>query len=645
MARHRRRLGRHPAGDRRDQARRAAVTVAADRDGPVAVASRRPPRPPLVRRARQRSETLTHDQILCAAILVGVLALLLWGRIRYDVVALIALLAAVAAGIVAPSRAFSGFGHPAVVTVALVLVLSCGLERSGAADLLVHRLLPERLQASRTMVLVTLGAVAALLSAFMNNVGALALLMPAAMRASERSGVAPAALLMPLSFATLLGGMTTLIGTPPNIVIARFRQEVTGQAFAMFDFAPVGLAVAGIGILFVAVLGWRLIPAARRALRPHVDLMDVGPYLAEVRVTERSKAAGKLLQEVEDATEVGEITALIRGDMMVPRPSPWERLAAGDVLVLRADPNDLSKLVRELGLELRGAPGAARGAGQAMAEAVVVRGGLAEELTPRELRLRSRFGISLLGISRRGQSVHARMRSMRLAAGDILLLQGDEQRLPEAIAAIGCLPLAARSIGIAAPRRIGVAVLAFLAAIAATSFGVMEPEIAFAAAALAYLAFGVISLRSAYESIEWPVVVLLGAMIPIGLAVESTGLGAALADHLVGLAGPWRVGALVAVLLVTMALTDVVNNTATAIVMAPVAVGVAKTLAVSPDPFLMAVAIGASCAFNTPIGHQNNALIMGPGGYQAGDFWRMGLPLDLIVVAVAVPLILVVWPL
>ncbi len=592
---------------------------------------------------------MTTDQLLTLAILAGAFALFMWGRWRYDLVAFIALLAGVFAGVVPVDRAYVGFGHPAVVTVAAVLVISRALTNAGAIELLTTRLFA-KLQ-SPALHLAALCAVAAVLSAFMNNVGALALLMPVAIQTAAKREMSPAMVLMPLSFASILGGLTTLIGTPPNIIIASYRARTAGEPFAMFDFSPVGGAVAVVGVVFVVIAGWRLIPRERLKRKAPAELFDIEDYVAEARVPRGAEVIGKSLGEIGAAAEAAEasIVGLIRKKEKI-RLARWERLKSGDVLILEAAPEALGKAVSALGIELiaggRPVTEALKSEDVALMEAVVTPRCLIDRRTPETIRFRRRHGVNLLAVSRQGRPHRGQLKDFRFQAGDVLLLQGEVDHVPAVIAALGCLPLAARELQLDRGGQAGAAALVFAIAILAAAFGLIAAPIALGAAAAGMVMLNIINTREAYEAIDWSIILLLGALIPVGEALETTGATALLAGGVAGLAEVAPPALILAlVLVVTMTLSDVVNNAATAVVMAPIAVGVAAALGANPDAFLMAVAVGASCAFLTPIGHQNNTLVMGPGGYHFGDYWRMGLPLEVLIVAVAVPLILVVWPL
>lgn len=587
------------------------------------------------------------EQATVFAVLVVALVLFVWGRWRYDIVALLALLSVAIAGLVPREEIFAGFGHPAVVTVGAVLVASRGLLNSGLVGAIASWMggLGDRPMA---LVLALTGLVS-VCSAFMNNVGALALLLPVAIQMSRKSGQPPSVFLMPLAFGSLLGGMTTLIGTPPNIIIAAIRADAAGQPFRMFDFTPVGAGVAVAGVLFIALLGWRLIPR-RQGQASREELFQIKDYITEARVPEKSKMASKTLYELERAVEE-EVTVvgLVRDGRRMLAPSIFERLNPGDLLIIEADSNALKSLLDTTGLELVGSKDtgeAVRSEEVSVVEAVVKPDSAMIGNTAWTLNLRWRYGVNLLGVARHGARLKERLRSIQFRAGDILLLQGGTEALQEALQTLGCLPLAERGLRLGQPRRLVLAASLFGAALAVAATGLLPVEIAFVSAAIGMVIAGMLSIREMYEAVDWSVIVLLGAMIPVAAALESTGGAGLVADGLLRMSGRMPPAITLMIVLVgTMFLSDLVNNAAAAVLMAPIAISVAGGMGVSADPFLMSVAVGASCAFLTPIGHQSNALVMGPGGYRFGDYWRLGFPLEILIFLVSVPLILWFWPL
>jgi di/tricarboxylate transporter len=609
---------------------------------------------------------MTQDQLLVLGVLVATVAMFLWGRWRHDMVAAGALLVCVAGGLVPFGEAFNGLGHPAVVTVACVLVLSHGLQSSGAVDVLTRAVLPTR--SGPTLAIAALTALAAVLSAFMNNVGALALLMPVAIQAARRLELPPGKLLMPLAFGSILGGTTTLIGTPTNLIVSGFRDAAGLRGFAMFDFAPVGIAVTVVGVVFVALIGWRLVPARKSA---GIEGFETDAYLTEARVPKDGKAAGMTLREIESALDESgaQVVGLVRNDVRVTAPSPGRVVRAGDILAIEAEAEALSGALSSLGLQLEEAkPSAeadeAKSAPESDADAnkeddkpagsdEVVLGELAvlpqSNMVGRsasDVMLRSRYGVNLLAVSRQGQRSTARLRTMLLAAGDVLLVQGPPEAVAEFASNSGCLPLAERELRIPDKRKAVIASVIMLIAVAGAAFGLVPAAVSFAAGVLASMAFRTVPPRAVYEAIDWPVIVLLAMLLPVAGAMQSTGAADLVARFfLEQIARGDAVVGLVVILVATIVLTDLMNNAATAAVMCPIALGAASQLDANADTFLMAVAVGASCAFLTPIGHQNNTLILGPGGFRFGDYWRMGLPLDVLVIAVSIPMLQLVWPL
>ncbi len=621
---------------------------------------------------------MTSDQILILAVLAAVTTMFLWGRWRHDLVAMGALLVCVLTGLVPGNEAFSGFGHPAVITVACVLVLGYGLLNSGAVDVLVKRILPK--SAGPTVSILALIGLAALLSAFMNNVGALALLMPVAIQMAVKLELPPGKVLMPLAFGSILGGMTTLIGTPPNLIVSEFRATTGAGVFHMFDFTPVGVSVAILGTVFVGLLGWRLVPTRERT---DTGSFDSGVYLSEVRIVEGSKAVGKCLNEVETMMDEADaqVVGLIRHGVRINAPSCSRVLEEGDILVIEVEPESLAAALSSLGLKLEEdlpaeqehgiyddeveAPQVekqtklnagdddgktekdkARKDEVLIQELVVMPNALLTGRSAKSIDLRSRYGVNLLAISRQGRRSIRRLRSTPIEAGDVLLMQGAPEALSGFASMFGCLPLAARDIRVPKKGQALTAVLIMAAAVGAAAFGLFPVAILFALAVAAYVVIGIVPLRSLYTTVDWPVIVLLAAMLPVANAVATTGTADMIARFLLdNVTQGHAVLGLVALMVVTMFLSDLVNNAATAAVMCPIGISAAAQLGVNADAFLMAIAVGASCAFLTPIGHQNNTLILGPGGFRFGDYWRLGLMLEVIVMLVSIPVILWVWPL
>ena len=591
------------------------------------------------------------DEAIVFAVLVFALVMFVWGKWRYDVVALASLLILAVLGIVPPSQAFLGFGHPAVVTVAAVLILSRALYKSGVVDVIATWYL--RIPSYLPLRISSLATFGAFLSAFMNNVGAVSLLMPVAMRVAGRSKHPPSLFLMPLAFASLLGGMITLIGTPPNIIASNFRMEESGVPFNMFDFALVGLGVAVAGVAFIALVGWRLLPS-RSAPLSLGDALHIEDYMTEVRVPEDSRFVGKLVRDLEElAEDEVAIVGLLHRGVVHGAPSSYQIIDANDIFIIEADPEDLKTFMDKTGFALEGSARDIKaeidetltGRDVAMIEAIVGPDSRAEGGSAHGLHLHEAFGVNLLGVSRRGTSFMRHLGGVIFKVGDVLLLQGKRDLVQRALPRLGLLPLAQRELRIGQQRQLLFPLTVFVAAVVLTSLGVLSIQISFVAAVAVLLISRFLSLEAAYQAVDWPVIILLGAMIPVGEALETTGGAARIALLLTDLGNalpPWTM--LGIMLVATMLLSSIINNAAAVILMAPVGIGVAGTLGASTDPFLMAVAIGGSAAFLSPIGHQSNTIVMGPGGYRFGDYFKMGLPLVVVIVAVAIPLLMWAWP-
>lgn len=590
------------------------------------------------------------DQGLLFLILASTLTLFIWGRFSFDLVAMSALLAATLLSLIPANEAFSGFGHPAIITVATVLIISKALQNSGIIDYVSRSFL--KISQQPIFLIAALTILGALLSGFMNNVGALALLMPVSLQMAAQAKISPALILMPLSFGTILGGLTTMIGTPPNIIIATYRQEISGTAFSLFDFSPVGAATAFIGVIFVSTIGWRLIPKARSGKTTPEDLFEISDYIVEARVKDESSVIGQCAPQLESSKDEDcEIVGILRGQQHIMGKRPIENLQiqAKDILIIQTDPGALQKFLENHQLELVGEASLResdlKSADISVIEAVIAPGSRLERKTFQGLRLRSRYGIALLGISRQGKAFKKRLNHVILRAGDILLFQGETVNLNDTLNRIGCLPLAARGLKIGTHRNTYGPVLIFIAAIGLTACGATSPHVAFSLAIILLILTNMLSLREAYESVDWPIIVLLAAMIPLGRALETTGATASISQGILGLSpGISPLLILTLIMIVTMMLSDIMNNVATAVVMAPIAANLADRIAVNPDPFLMGVAIASSCAFLTPIGHQNNILVMGPGGYKFSDYWRLGLPLEILILFISIPMIILIWP-
>ncbi|WP_327195134.1 SLC13 family permease [Sphingomonas sp. LH128] len=581
------------------------------------------------------------------------MALFIWGRFRYDVTAVIALLAGLALGLVSPEKAFAGFADDIVIIVGSALVLSAAVQRSGLIEKAVAW--AGRWLGRTGSQLLVLTASVGLASGLIKNIGALAMLMPAAGQLGRKSGTNPSRFLMPMSFAALLGGLTTLVGTSPNIIVSRVREQMTGEPFAMFDYLPTGLGLLAIGLVFLR-LCYRLLPADRRAVATMGEALDIADYTIEARVREDAPVVGNTVAAFlrEHDGEV-DVTAVLRHGLS-GEVRPDLVLVEDDVLILAGEPDALERAVAAGGLDPSGRDADDDGAESehtararddvGVIEGVVTaRSALAGSSASR-LMLRERMGLRLVAISREGESLRAKPASILMQPGDVIVLQGALSAMPGRLRQLGVLPLAQRQIALGATRKGWLAVGILAAAMLATATGLVPVAAAFFAGAGLVVITGALSVDDAYEAVEWPILIMLGALIPVSGTLQSTGASDVMATGLAALARdmpPW--GAVALVLAASMAVTPFLNNAATVLVMAPISAVFAGDLGYRPDAFLMATAIGAGCDFLTPIGHQCNTLVMGPGGYRFGDYARLGAPLSLLVLVLGTPLIIHFWPL
>lgn len=601
---------------------------------------------------------MTTDQIIIFAVLAATLGLFIWDKLRYDVVAVLALLAVALTGLIPANDVFSGLGHPAVVTVAAVLILGQALVNAGVVDIIARQL--TRVGSHPTMQMAALTVTVAVCSGFMNNVGALALLMPVAIWMSRQSGHSPSMFLMPLAFGSLLGGCLTLIGTPPNIIIASYRAQTDSPAFGMFDFLPVGAAVMIVGVIFLVLFG-RLLTPKREASNSEDELFEISSYLSELTVPEQSDYSGRSLMDlvaaVEDEADIT-VLALLRGEERFNTPSMYKVLQQDDVLLVEADSDSLKALTDVTGLKLIGdktdeqteeevdEADSIKTKDLDLAEAILAHDSILVGNTLSSLSIRQRYGVNILAVARRGHQLKQRLHQIRFVAGDILLMQGNEDVLKSVMGELGCLPLASRGLRLGQPRKVAIASLIFVAVILLIMFDAVSTATAMVTGVVAMFFAGLLPIAKLYKSLDLPVIVLLAAMLPVGQALETTGGSELIASLLLNMAESTPPAMTLVILMVaTMLLSNIINNAAAAILAAPIALSVANGMDVSADPLLMAVAIGASCAFLTPIAHQSNTLVMEPGGYNFTDYWKLGLPLSILVILTALPVILWVWPL
>ena len=591
---------------------------------------------------------MTFEQVYMLTVIIVTLGLFVWGRLRYDVIALSALFAVVVGGIIPINDAFYGFGHPAVVTVAAVLIISKSLQNSGIIGIFTRFV--ESINVGPSLQIAIISLFVAALSGFMNNVGALTLLLPVVIQIARRSNRAPGELMMPLAFGSLLGGLTTMIGTPPNIIVASFRATASGAPFTMFDFTPVGLLLAVIGIFFISIFGWRLIPI--RIPKTGEDaLFSSANYLTEVSIPRKSGLSGITLQQfLEDIGETSlNVVALIRGHKKYIQPGALMKLRINDHLLIEGKTDSIEYIIKNTPLQLVGNQKLKQMGNDnyeiSAIEVVVSPNSKLVRRSIAQTQIEKRYDIYLLALARQGQRIRKRLRQIKIRAGDVLLLQGDMRYFAESLSTLGCLPLSKRDISLHIPPSF-IPVFIFCIVIISSVLGLTSLPIALTGGVIALVLSRQIQVGELYNGVEWPVIVLLGAMVPVGIAMENCGLNDLIADNIssiIYLLPDW--GLVFLILTTAMLLSDIINNAATAILMSQLSIKIAERAEVSADPLLMAVAVGSSCAFLTPIGHQSNILVMGPGGYRFGDYWRLGLPLEILILVFSIPMILWIWPL
>ncbi|CAM5627735.1 SLC13 family permease [Mycolicibacterium aubagnense] len=587
------------------------------------------------------------NQLLSIAVIILMMVAFVWGRLRYDLVACLALILALAVGVVPYDRAFSGFSDDIVIIVGSALLVSAGVARSGVMEFAIQRVAPNVTGVRAQLVLLV--AVVTVLSAFVKNIGALAIMIPIAFQFARRSNCSPSVFLMPMAFGSLLGGLMTQIGTSPNVVVSRIREELTGTSFTMFDFTPVGAALAVTGIVFLSLFYW-LVPVRVRETGSVQDALDVNNYVTEALVVSSSTVNGKTVGELMSyaGSEVV-VTSILRSRTFHVAPLPDARLREGDIVLLEGSPEALDRVVAQAKLDLtdgRQDSGEGSSKSYVAVEAVLGESSPLIGWSAQRLALYDRYKINLLAVSRKGERISERLGALTLRLGDVLLLQGKQTRLPDILRELGALPLAERPILLGSVRGGSIPILILAAAMIATTTGVVPIPVAFFTAAVAMVLFRVVPIRDIYNAIDGPILVMLAALIPVSDSLRRSGATDVIAMWLAEIGSKLPpAGALALILVVAMAVTPFLNNAATVLVVAPVAAGFASTLGYHPEAFLMAVAIGAGCDFLTPIGHQCNTLVMGPGGYRFSDYPRLGLPLSILVIAVAVPMLMLVWPL
>ena len=585
-----------------------------------------------------------NDQLILSIVIIGLLVFFISGKYRYDYVSLGALALLILFDIIKIENAFIGFSHPAVITVALVLLISKGLQDAGLSAVTGNII--GRFSPSETQFLFLIMFIAAILSSFINNIGAMALLLPITLSTCQKMGWHAGKFLMPLAFASILGGMNTLIGTPPNIIIAEFKESYTGEAFNFFDFSYVGLLVSFLSIIFIGLISSKLV--AKRKLAKTNNLIDLDNFLFELVVPEGSKAIGLTFSSfIKKAGNETEILGLVNENGAVSKVGNNSKIRADQHLVMKVSPNHISSIQDRFGLNI---PESSHDLKEELIDEIEVVITPGSRLVGRKQNYLMKLAyeeLFLLGMWRKGARFRTRLSKQMFKIGDVLLLgvrNTDKEDVIAKINHLGLMPIRSREISTLPSRsRFLKAVIFFTTAILLAAFNVINVLTAFLLCVLGFVGIKILK-SNLYRHIEWPIVIMLGAMIPIGQALESTGITALIATEVVSLAGDLHIfWILMIILIITMLITDVINNAATAVIMAPFSVNIALQLGQPLEPFLMVVAVGASCAFLTPIGHQCNTLVMGPGNYKFSDYWRLGLPLDILIVLASIPMILFVW--
>lgn len=593
-------------------------------------------------------------QIIVISVILGALVLFVQNKIRYDMVALMALFTLVIAGIIEPKNAFLGFSHPAIISVIAILIVSSALIKTGAVEELVAWM--NKSGSSISFKIISLCIMTAVLSSFMNNVGALAIVMPIAINIGKKFKISPSSLLMPIAASSLLGGLVTEIGTPPNLIISMARQNALGEPFHFFDFAPVGFLVTIVGVIFIGLVGWRLIPKRKTGTQSD-EAFKVEDYLIEMIAEPTCKIIGKSLKDITQKNALDwSVLSIIRNKKRIVAPLGSEQIEKGDMLVVKTEHTEITRIIEKTGLRLSGTKLSHTESSRflnsedfELVEVVLKDDSPLIGSSAVDADLRNQYEANLIAVSRKGHSIVYRIKTFRFYSGDILLLQVKKQNQSNLYKKLRCLPLANRGVKdlvvySSVKRKASVGIFAI--SILMTTFEVLPVQISFSVAALIMVLTGIINVKDFYEAIEWPIVILLGAMLPIGEALESTGGAQTIASLLFKFDQFFPPSVMIVLLMVfTMLLTNLINNATAAVLMAPIAIDLARLMNVSVDPLLMAVAVASSCAFLTPIGHQSNTLIMGPGGYRFDDYWKMGLPLSILVLIVATPLIVLFWPL
>ena len=585
------------------------------------------------------------DQHLLSITIISLLCMFIWSKFRYDALAAGALVILIVLGVIPANQAFDGFAHPAVITVALVLIISQGLKNSGLTGL-VGKLIGGK-SFTKFQFLISLLFIAAILSSFINNIGALAILLPITLNICQKMNWHPSRFLMPLAFACILGGMNTTIGTPPNIIISEYKSTISDSGFNFFDFSYVGLAVTVLSIFFIALIGNKFIQL-RDDSTAGSSLIDLKGYLFEVEVNEESSAIGMTLSAFKkEAGEDTEVLGIVNENGGVKKVKNNLRIKAGQILVIKTPPDDISSILSVFDFSIPKELHSFDDDDLEEIEAMITPG---SRLIGRKYDFFLKLAyeeLNLLGLWRKGSRYRTRLTRETFKAGDVLLLgvrDLDEEDVTNKIKHLGLMPLMQRELQTIPSRsRLFKGIIFFLISIFLVTLNILPTAAAFLLCVLGFARIRIID-SNFYREVDWPIIIMLAAMIPIGTALQSTGLSDVISLNISRIAADMSLfWLLFLILIITMATTDIINNAATAVIMAPISAGIGIQLGYDVEPFLMVVAVGASCAFLTPIGHQCNTVVMGPGNYKFTDYWRLGLPLDILIIAISIPMILFVW--
>lgn len=590
---------------------------------------------------------MTLHQAEAFGLIGTAVVLFIWGRFRYDLVALAVLFAGVVLGVVPAKKAFEGFSNEITVIIGAALVVSAAVARSGVVERVMRPILPH-LRTTQLQVPVLVVSTT-LLSMMTKNVGALAIMMPVALQLSRRTGSPISHLLMPMSFGALLGGTVTLIGTSPNIIVSEVRAETFGRPFQLFDFAPVGLTLAALGAVFLS-FAYRLLPTDRKGVGGFEAALDANTYVTEAKVPHAIEPKRRTVAALQKLGEAVRVKAILRRGERRSEPADHEEIRPGDVVLLEGEQKSLDQVVSRGKLELAqsDAPVQTEEPTEEVRslEAVINAGSILIGRSAKRLDLQQQFGVKLLAVSRADGRVTERLRNLRLQEGDVLVLQAGEKSLPEMLRVLGCLPLAERPLHLGGARGSLIPIAILAVAMGLVAFQVLPVSIAFLGAAIFMVAAGSLPMREAYAALDGHVLILIAALVPVSEAVRASGGTELIASAVTPFLSQVPPIAALALLTVTAMVTaPFLHNVPTVLVLGPIAASLAKHLHLNPDPFLMGVAVGAACDFLTPIGHQCNTLVMGPGGYRFADYPRLGAPLSVMVLVVGTLMIAWWWKL